>query len=159
MVNGKHCHNWGKNKRGEEEEGRQRWSNVCPWYSILSRNTLVSFLHFFFVLFWNDGKHNSLFLPIFDPTIEITSFVKSSLICCIFRSISATYLAAEGYSWTKSLLSMWSIVSIIFFRTSVNWRALYVNSDSLLAFSILSCKDFVAGDRNRNVSLNLLISW
>ena len=120
---------------------------------------LCLFCTCFVVLFLKDGKHNSLSLPILDPTREITSFVKSSLISCIFRSISATYLAAEGNSWTKSLFRMWSTVSIMFFRASFNCRALYLNSDSLLAFSILSCNDLVAGDRNLYESFNRLIYW
>ncbi len=100
---------------------------------------LCLFCTCFVVLFLKDGKHNSLSLPILDPTIEITSFVKSSL--------------------TKSLFRMWSTVSIMFFRASFNWRALYLNSDSLFAFSILSCNDLVAGDRNLYESFNRLISW
>jgi len=57
---------------------------------------LCLFCTCFVVLFLKDGKHTSLSLPILDPTIEITSFVKSSLLLAFsVRSLQHTWLQKE----------------------------------------------------------------
>jgi hypothetical protein len=56
----------------------------------------------FFFLFLYDGKHTSLSLPIFDPIIERTTLLNSSLISCILLSMVPTKVAAPGFSHAKS---------------------------------------------------------
>ena len=68
----------------------------------------------FFFLFLEDGKHNSLPFPIFNPRIERTSLLNSSSIACIFLSTSATNLAAAWFSQAKSWFRMWLMESFNF---------------------------------------------
>ena len=108
-------------------------SNLC----ILTSNTLKSFSTCFFFLFLYDGKNTSLSLPIFDPIIERTTLLNSSLISCILLSTVPTKAAAAGSSHTKSWFRMWSIDWIMFFCTSFNVSELYTTADKLVALSIL----------------------
>ncbi len=124
-------------------------SNLC----ILSSNTLKSFFHLFFFLFLYDGKHTSLSLPIFDPIIERTTLLNSSLISFILLSMVPTKVAAAGFSHTKLWFRMWSIDWITFFCTSFNVSELFTTADNLVALSILLWNVSIAGDRNKPVSL------
>ena len=64
-----------------EEQKRRKADKDDPTYVpdtvFYPEIPLCLFCTCFVVLFLKDGKHNSLSLPIVDPTIEITSFVKS----------------------------------------------------------------------------------
>jgi hypothetical protein len=59
---------------------------------------LYCFFTCFFFLFLYDGKHTSLSLPLFDPIIERTTLLNSSLISCILLSMVPTKVAAAGFS-------------------------------------------------------------
>ncbi len=100
----------------------------------LSSNTLVRFSTCVFFLFLYEGKHTSLSFPIYDPENERTILLNSSLISCIFCSTIPTKLAAAGCSQTKSWFRIWSMVWMMFFLTSFNFRELYSTSDNSLPF-------------------------
>ncbi len=125
----------------------------CPAIPLYRFSTCV------FFLFLYEGKHTSLSFPIFDPEIEMTTLLNSSLISYIFCLTIPTKLAAAGCSQTKSWFRMWSMVCMMFFLTSFNFCELYITSDNFVAFSILSWNSFFAGDRNKPVSFNQLRLW
>ncbi len=107
--------------------------NEWTYFTILQYPCIV------FFLFLYEWKHNSLSFPIFDPQIERTNLLNSSLISSIFLSTVPTKLAADGCSQTKSWFRMWSMDWIMFFCTSFNVSEVNTTSVNFVAFSILSC--------------------
>jgi hypothetical protein len=123
------------------------WINLFHYPAI----PLYHFSTCIFFLFFYEGKHTSLSFPIFDPQIERTTLLNSSLISCIFLLTVPTKLAAAGCSQTKSWFRMWSMDWIMFFALpsmSVNCIPLL---STLWPFQYSPEFFVVAGDRNKPV--------